>query len=126
MSPSFCNGKFRPNVRTKETGVIIQLADRSVVHPEEVLQNVLIKVNELIFPADFYIIDMEDDNWANSSEILLERPFLSTARTRINVWSGTLTMKFDNEMVKFNVYEDMRHPNDKSQNHALQECKSRC
>ncbi|XP_017630574.1 uncharacterized protein LOC108473495 [Gossypium arboreum] len=99
----------------KETGVIIQLADRSVVHPKGVLEDVLVKVNELIFPADFYIIDMEDGNSANSSEILLGRPFLSTSQTRIDVWSGTLTMEFDNEMVKFNVYEDMGHPNDKSQ-----------
>ncbi|XP_040940119.1 uncharacterized protein [Gossypium hirsutum] len=90
--------------------------DRSVVHPERVLEDVLVKVNELIFPADFYIIDIEDDNSTNLSEILLGRPFLSTARTRIDVWSGTLTMEFDNEMVKFNVYEDMGHPNDKSQN----------
>ncbi|XP_017622191.1 uncharacterized protein LOC108466378 [Gossypium arboreum] len=63
----------------KETGVIIQLADRSVVHPEGVLEDVLVKVNELIFFADFYIIDMQDDNSANLSEILLGRPFLSTA-----------------------------------------------
>ncbi|XP_016668658.1 uncharacterized protein [Gossypium hirsutum] len=55
----------------KETGVIIQLADRSVVHPEGVLEDVLVKISELIFPADFYIIDMEDDNSENSSDILL-------------------------------------------------------
>ncbi|XP_040930127.1 uncharacterized protein [Gossypium hirsutum] len=51
--------------------------DRSVVHPEGVLEDVLVKVNELIFPTDFYIIDMEDGNSANSSEILLGRPFLN-------------------------------------------------
>ncbi|XP_052874599.1 uncharacterized protein LOC108455421 [Gossypium arboreum] len=99
----------------KKTGVIIQLADRTVVYPEGLLEDVLVKVNELVFPADFYIINMEDDNSANSSDIILGRPFLSTARTRIDVWSGTLTMEFDNEMVKFNVYEDMGHLNDKSQ-----------
>ncbi|XP_016723785.1 uncharacterized protein [Gossypium hirsutum] len=99
----------------KETGVIIQLADRTVVYPEGLLEDVLVKVNELVFPADFYIINMKDDNSANSSDIILGRPFLSTARTRIDVWSGTLIMEFDNETVKFNVYEDMGHLNDKSQ-----------
>ncbi|KAG8493358.1 hypothetical protein CXB51_010940 [Gossypium anomalum] len=44
-----------------------------------VLEDVLVKVNELIFPADFYIINMEDDNLANLFEIFLGRPFLSTA-----------------------------------------------
>ncbi|XP_040931937.1 uncharacterized protein [Gossypium hirsutum] len=91
----------------KETSVTIQLADRSVVHLEGVLPDVLIKVNELIFPADFYIIDIEDDNSANTSGILLRRPFLSTAQTKINVRSGILTMEFDGEVVKFNVYEAM-------------------
>ncbi|XP_017635639.1 uncharacterized protein LOC108477629 [Gossypium arboreum] len=46
----------------KDQGVIIQLADRSVVHPEGVLEDVFVKVNELIFLVDFYMIDMEDDN----------------------------------------------------------------
>ncbi|XP_017628598.1 uncharacterized protein LOC108471497 [Gossypium arboreum] len=95
----------------KETGVIIQLADRSVVYPEGLLKDVLVKVNELVFPADCYIVSIEDDNSTNSSDILLGRPFLSTARAKINVRSGTLTMEFDGEIVKFNVYEAMGHPN---------------
>ncbi|KAL0282419.1 UNVERIFIED_CONTAM: hypothetical protein Sangu_2950200, partial [Sesamum angustifolium] len=33
----------------KETGVVIQLADRSVVYPEGVLEDVLVQVNELVF-----------------------------------------------------------------------------
>ncbi|KAA3473809.1 Retrotransposon gag protein [Gossypium australe] len=63
----------------KEIGVIIQLADTPVVYLEELLENVLVKLNELIFPVDFYIVEMEDDNSTNSFDILLGRPFLSTA-----------------------------------------------
>ncbi|XP_017628966.1 uncharacterized protein LOC108471937 [Gossypium arboreum] len=99
----------------KETGVIIQLADRTVVYPEGLLEDVLVKVNELVFPVDFYIIDMEDDNSANSSDIIHGRPFLGTARTKIDVWNGTLTMEFDGDVVRFSVYEDMGHSNDKLQ-----------
>ncbi|XP_016702196.1 uncharacterized protein [Gossypium hirsutum] len=101
--PPFCNEKYRPNIRTK-------FADRSVVHLEGVLEGILVKVNELIFPADFYIIDMEDDNSANASDILLGRPFLSTTQTKIDVRSGILTMEFSGEIVKFNVYEAMNRP----------------
>ncbi|XP_016722883.1 uncharacterized protein [Gossypium hirsutum] len=92
-----------------ETSVIIQLGDRSVVHPEGVLEDVLVKVNELIFPEDFYIIDMEDDSSTNASDILLGRLFLSTAQ-KIDVRSGVLTMELDGEVVKFNVYEAMNCP----------------
>ncbi|XP_017639755.2 uncharacterized protein LOC108481095 [Gossypium arboreum] len=96
----------------KETKVTIQLADRSIIYPEGVLENVLVKVNELIFPVDFYVIDMENDRSNTSSEILLGRPFLSTANTKIDVRSGILTMEFDGEVVKFNVYKAMRYPDD--------------
>ncbi|XP_016679299.1 uncharacterized protein [Gossypium hirsutum] len=95
----------------KDIGVIIQLADRSIVYPEGLLDDVFVKVNELIFPADFYIINMEDDNSTNSSDILFGRLFLSTTSAKIDVQSGTLTMEFDGEIMKFNVYEAMGHPN---------------
>ncbi|XP_076899237.1 uncharacterized protein LOC143553059 [Bidens hawaiensis] len=40
----------------KRTGVTIQLANRSVVYPKGVLEDVLVQVNELVFPADFYVL----------------------------------------------------------------------
>ncbi|XP_062100974.1 uncharacterized protein LOC133806892 [Humulus lupulus] len=46
----------------EETGVIIQLADRSNAYPRGVGEGVLVKVNELVFPANFYILGMEDDS----------------------------------------------------------------
>ncbi|XP_016731905.1 uncharacterized protein [Gossypium hirsutum] len=95
----------------KKTRVIVQLADRSVIYPEGLLEDVLVKVNELVFPADFYIINMEDDNSTNSSDILLGKPFLSTANAKSDVQMGTLTIEFDGKIVKFNVYEAMSHPN---------------
>ena len=74
----------------KETRVIISLADRSNVYPVGVLEDVLVQVNELVFPADFYVLDMEDDKSPNLTPILLWRPFLKTARTKIDVHDGTL------------------------------------
>jgi len=37
----------------KPTGVEIHLANRSVVPPLRVIEDVLVRVNNLIFPADF-------------------------------------------------------------------------
>ncbi|CAN6725324.1 unnamed protein product [Malus baccata var. baccata] len=65
----------------KQDGVIIQLADRSNAYPKGVLED----VNHLIFPADFYVLEMEDSSHAPSLPILLGRPFMKTARTKINV-----------------------------------------
>ncbi|XP_065854963.1 uncharacterized protein [Euphorbia lathyris] len=98
-----------------ETGVVIQLANRALVYPKGVLEDVLVQVNNLVFPADFYVLDMQnDDNTLESSEILLGRPFLTTARTKIDVHKGILTMEFDGKVVQFNVYDAMKYPIDVS------------
>ena len=57
----------------KRTGVIIQLADRSLIFPKGVLDYVLVQVNELIFPTDFYVLDM--GNSPNSYSIILGDQF---------------------------------------------------
>ncbi|KAK8675169.1 hypothetical protein V6N13_033239 [Hibiscus sabdariffa] len=96
----------------KETRITVQLADRSTIYLEGVLENVLVQVNELIFPVDFYVIDMKSDHTDNSPKILLGRPFLSTANVKIEVRSGLLTLECNGETVKFNVYKAMRYPKD--------------
>ncbi|XP_027152312.1 uncharacterized protein LOC113752399 [Coffea eugenioides] len=94
----------------KETDIIIQLADRTNAYPDGVIEDVLVQVNNLVFPADFYILDMGDERSPNPSPILLGRPFLSTARTKIDVSKGTLTMEFDGEIVHFSIFEAMKYP----------------
>ena len=44
----------------EEIGVVIQLADRSNIYSRGVIEDVLVQVNELVFLANFYIINMED------------------------------------------------------------------
>ncbi|CAN6677806.1 unnamed protein product [Malus baccata var. baccata] len=73
----------------KNDGVIIQLADRSNAYPKGVLQDVLVQVDHLIFPADFYVLDMEDSTHSPPSPLLLGRPFMKTAQTKIDVAKGT-------------------------------------
>ncbi|XP_070672172.1 uncharacterized protein [Malus domestica] len=57
----------------------------------------VVKVNDLVFPADFYVLEMEDSGHSTSLPILLGRPFMKAARTKINVLKGTLTMEFDGD-----------------------------
>ncbi|KAL0312960.1 UNVERIFIED_CONTAM: hypothetical protein Sradi_5695300 [Sesamum radiatum] len=95
----------------KETCVVLQLADRSIVYPEGVLEDVLVQVNELVFPADFYVINMMD-NSPNSTSILLGRPFLKTSKTKIDVDAGILSMEFDNEVVSFSIGDTMQNSHD--------------
>ncbi|XP_062103756.1 uncharacterized protein LOC133814864 [Humulus lupulus] len=47
-----------------------------------------------------------------STPILCGRPFMKTARTKIDVLDDTLTMEFDGETIQFNIFEAMRYPSD--------------
>ncbi|KAL5550236.1 hypothetical protein UlMin_000412 [Ulmus minor] len=77
-------GKARP------TTVSLQLADRSIAHPEGKIEDVLVKVDKFIFPVDFIVLDYEADL---EVPIILGRPFLATGRTLIDVQNGKLTMR---------------------------------
>ncbi|RDX79795.1 hypothetical protein CR513_39731, partial [Mucuna pruriens] len=52
-------------------GMTIQLANRSIVQPLGVLDDVLVQVNELIFPTDFYVLDMEDETSRKGFTLIL-------------------------------------------------------
>ncbi|XP_068344140.1 uncharacterized protein [Pyrus communis] len=69
-------------------------------------------MNELIFPADFFVLKMEHDPMPTALPLILGRPFLRTARTKIDVYDGTFTMEIDGESVKFKIFNAMRYPSD--------------
>ncbi|XP_024178533.1 uncharacterized protein LOC112184501 [Rosa chinensis] len=46
----------------KKDNVIIQLANRSNAYPKGLLEDVLVQVDKLIFPADFYVLEMEESS----------------------------------------------------------------
>ena len=94
-------GEARP------TTVTLQLADRSLKHPRGVIEDVLVKVDKFIFPADFIVLDMEEDK---EIPIILGRPFLATGRAMIDVQRGELKLRVQEDEVKFNVFEAVRHP----------------
>ena len=94
-------GEARP------TTVTLQLADRSLKHPRGIIEDVLVKVDKFIFPADFIVLDMEEDK---EIPIILGRPFLATGRAMIDVQRGELKLRVQEEEVKFNVFEAVRHP----------------
>ena len=62
-------GKARP------TTVTLQLANRSLKHPQGEIEDVLVKVDKFIFPTDFIVLNMEEikrylSYWVNHFEQL--------------------------------------------------------
>ncbi|XP_045810885.1 uncharacterized protein LOC123905320 [Trifolium pratense] len=92
------------------TGLIVQLANRSNARPAGKVEDVLVQVNDLILPADFYILDMEGETNSSRAPIILGRPFMRTARTKVDVYDGTMSMEFGDIVAKFNIFDAMKHP----------------
>jgi len=96
--------------KLKKTSLITHSADRSNAYHDEILEDVLVQANELVFPASFYVLDMGDA--CDDIPILLGRAFLKTSRTKIDVHGGTLGIEFDSKVIKFNIFDAMRFPSD--------------
>ncbi|XP_038895777.1 uncharacterized protein LOC120083941 [Benincasa hispida] len=59
------------------TSVTLQLVDRTIKYPKGKIEEVLVKVDNLIFPADFIILDYEADR---KVPIILRCSFLATGK----------------------------------------------
>ncbi|RDX74190.1 hypothetical protein CR513_46092, partial [Mucuna pruriens] len=92
---------------------VVELKDENknnTFQPLGVLEDVLVQVNKLIFPTDFYVLDMEDETPWKGSILILGQPCLKTFRTKIDVHAMTLSMEFGDNLVQFNIFEAMKHP----------------
>ncbi|XP_009596934.1 uncharacterized protein [Nicotiana tomentosiformis] len=94
-------GMLRP------TTITLQLTDRSLVMPEGIIEDVLVRVGKFILPADFIVLDYETDE---EVAIILGRPFLATGGAIINVKEGKLKIRVYDEEVTFNVYKALKLP----------------
>ncbi|GJV22022.1 hypothetical protein Tco_1371042 [Tanacetum coccineum] len=65
------------------TKLTVELADRTVKYPKGIAKNVLVGIGKFVFPVDFIILDMPEDI---KVPLILRRPFLSTARAKIDVY----------------------------------------
>jgi len=101
---------------SKPTRMTLTLADRTISYPYGVLEDVLVQVNDLVFPADFVILDMAEDE---EMPLLLGRPFLAVGRALIDVEMGELILRFQDEQVVFNIFEAMKHRTENPQRYRI-------
>lgn len=85
----------------------LQLVDRSFTYPKGIIEDVLVKVDKFIFPVDFVVLDMEEDE---KVPLILGRPFLATGRALIDVQEGKLTLQVNEEQVTFNIHQAEKLP----------------
>ena len=97
----------------QKTNVTLQLADRYVKIPKEIIEYVLIKVGDFIFPVDFVVLETEPvRNPKNQIPIILGRPFLSTSNALINYMNGLMKLTFGNMTIDLNIFYVGKQPDD--------------
>ncbi|KAM1226919.1 hypothetical protein ACFX2J_006199 [Malus domestica] len=101
-----CEGELKP------TSVSLQLADRSVTYPLGILEDVIIKVDKFYLPADFIVLDMEEDK---EVPLILGRPFMATVRTLIDVEAAIKHPLELEECFRVDVLDGIVHANFASQ-----------
>ncbi|XP_042028318.1 uncharacterized protein LOC121775307 [Salvia splendens] len=89
----------------KPTTITLQMADKSIKFPNGVLENVLVRVNDFIFPMDFVVLDMKEDL---NVPLILGRPFLATGKSLIDVTKGELTLRHVNKTVILSMLDKMK------------------
>ncbi|GJY40934.1 putative reverse transcriptase domain-containing protein [Tanacetum coccineum] len=80
------------------TKLTMELADRTVKYPKGIAKNVLVGIGKFTFPIDFIILDMPEDV---KVPLILGRPFLSTARAKIDVYKRKITLRVGEEKIIF-------------------------
>ncbi|KAG5553848.1 hypothetical protein RHGRI_011652 [Rhododendron griersonianum] len=94
-------GEMRP------TAVTLQLADRSIRVPRGMVEDVLVQVDNFIYPVDFVVLDtcpVPSSQAATSTPVILGRPFLATSDAVIHCRSGLLNLTFGNMKMEVNVF----------------------
>ena len=80
------------------------LADRSVKVLKGIVENIILKVDEFYFPANFVVLDTEPvRNPSKHSPVILGRSFFATVDAVIRRRNGVMTLSFENMTVELNV-----------------------
>ncbi|GJV14372.1 retrovirus-related pol polyprotein from transposon TNT 1-94 [Tanacetum coccineum] len=89
----------------KSINMMIEMADGSMQSPKGIVNNMLVKIHNFIFPVEFVILDIIKDD---KVPIILGRPMLATAHAKINVFRKKIYFGVGTEQIVFNANEGTR------------------
>ncbi|XP_058757923.1 uncharacterized protein LOC131631167 [Vicia villosa] len=104
------------NIEMKHTRITLQLADKSIISPYGVVQDMLVKVDKFLFPVDFVVVNMEEDR---DVPLILGRPFMKTTRMMIDIDDGIMKLRVQDKEVIFTLFESMKPPKDEHDNFRI-------
>ena len=84
------------------TPTLLQLADRSIIKPDGVLEDISVSLDSWEYPVDFMILTPKSN--LGGHPLILGRPWLATADAFISCRSGDMYISDGNSTKKFNLY----------------------
>ncbi|GJR89841.1 putative reverse transcriptase domain-containing protein [Tanacetum coccineum] len=94
-SSSISKKKQSRRKQRKDTAVTQEETQQdNMKYPKGIAENVLVGIGKFVFPVDFIILYMPEDI---KVPLILERPFLSTARAKIDVYKEHITLRTGEE-----------------------------
>ncbi|GJR91265.1 MAK10-like protein [Tanacetum coccineum] len=84
--------------RPAETDIRLSLASHSYIYPLGIAEDVLVDVAEHVYPMDFVIIDIKEDE---KRPFILGTPFMTTAKAIIKFDKGTITLRYGKSKISF-------------------------
>ncbi|CAM8948410.1 unnamed protein product [Rhodiola kirilowii] len=103
----YCSLKLGP---LKPPRLLIELGDKSCIHLVGLLEDLTLHVGDLVVPANFYVLQMGDARNDDPLALILERPFLFTTKTKIDMGIGLLSLAFGGKTSDFYIYRDADRP----------------
>lgn len=73
--------------KPKPTQMTLTLSDRLITYPYGVLEDFLVRVDGLLFPVNFVMLDILEDT---KTPLFLGRPFLEKVKALINFGTGRI------------------------------------
>jgi hypothetical protein len=74
----------------RDTPTVLQLADRSTVKPEGMLEDIIISIDSWEYPTDFLVLQTKSQ--FNGYPLILGRPWLATTDAYIGCREGNMTI----------------------------------
>ncbi|GJR64878.1 reverse transcriptase domain-containing protein [Tanacetum coccineum] len=84
--------------RPAEKDIRLSLASHSYIYPLGIAEDVLVEVAEHVYPVDFVILDIKEDE---NIPFILETPFLTTTKAVIEFDKGTITLRSVKSKISF-------------------------
>ncbi|GKA93018.1 MAK10-like protein [Tanacetum coccineum] len=84
--------------RPAETDIRLSLASHSYIYPLGITEDVLVEVVEHVYPVDFVILDIKEDE---KRPFILGATFLTTVKAVIKFDKGTITLRSGKSKISF-------------------------